>query len=77
MTYTEKRDNKKIDIAHEIQILFMYQYKDKDVDQKFINSHSRQWIAVFNDLIKKGFIERRKTQTGYRYKWIAKFPDIV
>jgi hypothetical protein len=75
-SYKNKRDSKKLDIAHEIQQLFRYQYKNQEVDQSFINSHNRLWINVFNDLVKKGFIGKRKTQTGYSYKWIAHFPEI-
>ncbi|MBR9700110.1 hypothetical protein GOV09_06645, partial [Candidatus Woesearchaeota archaeon] len=61
---------------HEIQQIFRYHYKDEWVNQAFINSHSRLWIQAFNDLVKQGFIQRKKTGEGYKYKWIAAFPEL-
>lgn len=71
-----KKEDKKLNYAHEIQHLFRYHYKNDWVDQSFINQHDRLWIQTFNDLVKQGFIERKKTVDGYNYRWAAKFPDI-
>ena len=69
------REQAKIDQAHGIQQMFQYQYKDQWCSQAFINSHSRQWIQVFNELVKEGFIEKKKGSEGHRYKWAAAYPQ--
>lgn len=76
ISYSKKKELMRTDIAHEIQQIFMYQYKDREVDQSFINSHSRIWISVFNELVKMGLIYKRRTRTGYKYRWVGKLPDI-
>jgi len=67
---------KKINYAHEIQHLFRYHYRNEWVSQAFINQHDRLWIQAFNDLVEQGFIKKKKSGIGMRYKWIAAFPDI-
>ena len=70
----DTREQVKLNYAHEIQQIFRYQYKDGWVDQSFINQHDRVWIQTFNKLVKEGFIEKKKSINGYRYKWNATFP---
>ncbi len=72
----EIKEQSKLDLAHEIQQLFSYNYSMKWADQSFINQHSRLWILVFNDLVKQGFIEKKKAHQGYNYRWAAKLPDV-
>ena len=71
-----EKDLKKLECAHEIQHLFRYHYKSEWVSQSFINQHDRLWIQAFNDLVKQGFIERKKTVNGYVYRWAAAYPDV-
>lgn len=61
--------------AAEIMYLFRYFYKNEWMPGNIFNGKSRIWVKVFNDLVKKGFIERKKTEFGYQYKWAAAFPD--
>ena len=68
------KEQQKLDLAHEIQQLFRYQYKDQWCSQAFINTHSRIWIQVFNLLLKEGFIEKKKTLQGNNYRWITVHP---
>ena len=70
----KEKDLQKLNYAHEIQHLFRYHYKEDWVSQSFINKHDRLWIQAFNDLVKQSFIKRKKTPTGYVYKWVAAFP---
>jgi hypothetical protein len=69
-----KKDAIRLDYAHEIQHIFRYHYKNDWVSQSFINQHNRLWIQTFNDLVKQGFIEKKKSQTGYVYRWSAVYP---
>ena len=63
-----------IKTAHAIMQMFQYNFKDQWVPQKIIYQKSRLWTKVFNDLIGKGFIKRKKTFQGYQYKWSGRFP---
>ena len=65
-----------MDFYHEIQQIFRYRYKNEWVSQSFINSHDRLWIQAFNDLVKQKFIDKKKTATGYNYRWSSSFPEI-
>ena len=71
-----EKENQKIDYLHEIQQTFRYHYRNEWVNQSFINKHNRLWIKAFNDLVKEGFIKKKKTVNGYSYKWAAEFPKI-
>lgn len=64
-----------IEIAHHIQHLFQYTYKNQWVDNKFLMQRNRVWTKVFNHLIKLDFIERKRSFPGYKYKWSAKLPE--
>ncbi|MEM4267512.1 MAG: hypothetical protein QXK37_01640 [Candidatus Woesearchaeota archaeon] len=65
---------KKIDYAHAIMHMFQYNYKDQWVPQAALIGRDRLWTQTFNELVKKGIIERKKTFFGYQYRWKAKFP---
>ena len=58
----------------EIMHLFRYFYKDQWAPGHIFDGKTRIWVKVFNDLVKKGFIKRKKTDYGYEYKWVANFP---
>jgi len=64
----------RVKLAHEIQQFFMTNYKNNWVPEKELKYHSRMHNQVFNDLVKRGFIERKKTYLGYNYKWKAAMP---
>ncbi len=66
--------NRKIDYAHAIMHDFKYHYKDRWVSTKELMQKDRLWQKTFNDLIKQGFIERKKTAQGYSYRWKAVMP---
>ncbi len=68
--------SEKVKLAHEIQQLFRYTYGDQWVPEKVMKNQSRIHNQVFNELVKQGFIERKKTWNGYSYRWNAKMPDI-
>lgn len=72
----EIKEQTKLDLAHEIQQLFRYNYSMKWADQSFINQHPRLWIRVFNSLVEEGFIEKKKATQGYNYRWAANLPDV-
>ena len=72
----EDKELVKLDKAHEIQQIFLYHFHDDWADQSFINQHDRLWIQTFNELVKQGLIEKKKTTSGYIYRWAARFPDI-
>ncbi len=63
-----------VQTAHAIMHMFQYNFKDQWVPQKAIHQKSRLWTRVFNDLVKNGLIERKKTFRGYRYRWAGRFP---
>ena len=63
-------------LAHEIQHFFRYKYKGGWVSEKELKYHSRMHNQVFNELVSRGFIERKKTYFGHKYRWKSAFPDI-
>lgn len=64
----------KLDYAHAIMQMFRYNYGNTWAPEAFILGRGRLWTQVFNDLVKQGIIERRKTFHGYQYRWKAAFP---
>ena len=63
----EKQDpdvSSKIILAHEIQHYFMYTMGNRWVGEKELKNHSREHNQVFNELVKRGFIERKKNWQG-------------
>ena len=68
--------SEKVKLAHEIQQFFMYTYGGKWVSEKALKNHSREHNQVFNELVKRGFIERKKEFQGYRYRWNAQYPEL-
>lgn len=69
-----KRSEKELATAG-IMHLFRFTYRDAWAPGHIFDGKSRVWIAVFNDLIAQGFIERRKIETGYQYRWKAAWPE--
>ncbi|MBU2561883.1 MAG: hypothetical protein KKD17_06300 [Nanoarchaeota archaeon] len=66
----------RVKLAHEIQQFLLYNAKkDNWVSEKELKYHSRMHNQVFNDLVKRGLIERKKTPLGYKYKWKAMPPQ--
>jgi len=67
--------SEKVQLAHEIQNFFKYNYKKEGwVSEQELKNHSRAHNQVFNELVKRGFIERKKTACGYSYRWNAMMP---
>lgn len=66
----------KVKLAWEIQNFFRYSNGNRWVPEKELKNHSREHNQVFNELVKRGFIERKKNWQGYTYRWNAKMPDI-
>lgn len=64
----------RVNLAHEIQQFFMYTHKGEWVSEKELKNHSRIHNQVFNELVKRGFIERKKIHFGYSYRWNARYP---
>ncbi|MFC1723062.1 hypothetical protein ACFL0V_02905 [Nanoarchaeota archaeon] len=64
----------KMELAHEILNFFKYTYGSRWISEKEMKNHSREHNQVFNELVKKGFIERKKNWQGYSYRWKAKMP---
>ncbi len=64
----------RVQLAHEIQHFFMYNYGNRWVREQELKNHSRMHNQVFNDLVNRGFIERKKTPMGYNYRWKAMMP---
>jgi hypothetical protein len=61
--------------AHAIMHMFRYNYGNAWAPEAFILGRDRVWNKVFNDLLKQGLIERRKTFHGYQYRWKAVYPE--
>jgi len=64
-----------IEIAHHIQHLFQFTYKNDWVAEKFLVQRNRKWTQVFNKLLQMGLIKRKRTFRGYQYKWAAVIPQ--
>ena len=64
----------RVKLAHEIQHSFIHNYKNNWVSEKELKYHDRLHNQVFNELVKRGFIERKKTYYGYTYRWNAALP---
>lgn len=70
----ERRKQEEEAAAAEIMYLFKYFYRDAWAPGNLFDGKTRVWMKVFNDLVKQGFIKRRKTALGYEYKWVAQYP---
>ncbi len=66
--------SKRTMLAHEILHSFMHNYKERWVSEKELKYHDRLHNQVFNELVDRGFIERKKTPFGYNYRWKAAMP---
>ncbi len=58
----------KIEIARQIRHFFLNR-KNKWVSEKELRGKNRLWQIVFNELIKQGFIEVKKTMLFDNYRW--------
>ena len=58
----------------EIMHMFRYFYKEMWAPGNIFDGKSRIWIQVFNDMIEKGLIERKKVDFGYQYRWKSVWP---
>ncbi len=65
----DPESDEKMNIAWGIKHLFTTQYKNRWIPDKEILGQSRLWTQVFNNMVKQGFIERKKGFPGYKYKW--------
>ena len=68
------RAEKELAIA-EIMHMFRFTYRDEWAPGHIFDGKNRTWVAAFNDLVKQGFIERKKSDNGYNYRWVPRFPD--
>jgi len=59
----------------EIMYMFRYYYKNEWAPENIFDGKSRVWVQSFNELVKQGFIKRRKKSMGYQYKWAAAWPE--
>ena len=66
----------KVKLAWEIQNFFRYSMGNNWVPEKELKNHSRMHNQVFNELVSRGFIERKKNWQGYSYRWNSKMPDL-
>ncbi|MFH1848550.1 MAG: hypothetical protein ABH879_00010 [archaeon] len=66
--------SKKVDYAHAIMQQFKFQYKDRWVSEKELRQKDRLWTKTFSELVKQGFIEKKKSFLGNQYRWIVPFP---
>jgi hypothetical protein len=59
----------KVQLAHQIKNFFQLRHNGKWVNDKELMKHDRLYEQVFNDLVNKGFIKKRKNNMIYEYKW--------
>tara|TARA_Y100000310_G_C20158833_1_gene568188 strand:+ start:205 stop:414 length:210 start_codon:yes stop_codon:yes gene_type:complete len=65
----------KEDCYAEIMHMFRYTFRSKWAPSNIFEGKSRLWVQAFNDLVKKGFIKKRKKFLRFEYRWVAKFPE--
>jgi len=70
-----KRSKDEEAAAAEIMHTFKYYFRDQWMPGHLFDGKSRIWVKVFNDLIKQGFIRRKKKSLSFQYKWVAQFPE--
>ncbi len=68
-------NNTKEQAVAEIMNLFRYYYKDDWAPENIFAGKSRIWIQAFNDLVKSGFIVKKKKAPGYHYRWSGVWPE--
>jgi len=59
----------------EIMNMFRYQYRHDWASDSIFAGKSRIWIQAFNELVKGGYIIRKKKAPGYHYKWSGVWPE--
>ena len=70
-----KKDKEKQAAYAEIIHMFRYFYKDSWAPGNIFDGKSRVWMQAFNDLVKQGYILRKKEYPGYKYKWAGVWPE--
>jgi hypothetical protein len=65
----------KEDCYAEIMYIFRYTFRSKWASAHIFDGKSRLWVKSFNDLIRKGFIKKRKKLLCFKYKWVSQFPE--
>jgi hypothetical protein len=70
-----KKDQEKQQAYAEIMHLFRYFYKDAWAPGNMFDNKSRVWIQCFNELVKQGYILKKKVYPGYKYKWAGVWPE--
>lgn len=70
-----QKESEKEKAYAEIMYMFRYLYKDEWSPENIFEGKTRLWIQTFNRLIEQGFIERKKSEFGYKYRWKAEFPE--
>lgn len=73
-TVDDPDTNIKVQIAHQIMHFFQYKHKGMWVNEKELMKKDRLYEQVFNDLVKKGFILKKKKDVMYQYKWNVAYP---
>ena len=66
--------NNKEQAYAEIMHMFRYNYKNEWAPESIFSGKTRIWIQAFNDLIKQGYIQKKKKQMGHKYKWTSVWP---
>ena len=69
------KKNDKEQAYAEIMHLFRYFYKDAWAPGNIFDGKSRIWVQAFNDLVKQGYIKKRKKYPGHEYKWTGVWPE--
>ena len=59
----------------EIMHMFRYFYKNAWAPGNIFDGNPRIWIQAFNDLVKQGFILKKKKYPGHNYKWSGVWPE--
>jgi hypothetical protein len=68
-------ENEKTTASAEIMYMFKYQFRDDWAPESVFAGKTRVWVKVFNELVEKGFITKKKKVPGWQYKWMAAYPD--
>ena len=71
----KNKDQEKEQAYAEIMYLFRYFYHDQWAPGHIFDGKTRTWVQAFNELVEEGYVKRRKTHFGYKYKWAGVWPD--
>ena len=59
----------------EIMYMFRYFYKNEWAPWNIFDGKPRIWIQAFNELVKQGFIKKKKEYPGHKYRWTGVWPE--